>query len=103
MEAATGDERSASVTSYATLWDWRRQIAEIYAEVRRTADPEVPWQLWRARRDRLFAEHPQTPLDQGRLRHFEDLDFFPYAPHFRFEVDLAPPEDSSPLAMPAGT
>jgi uncharacterized protein (DUF1684 family) len=87
---------------YATLWDWRRQIAELYAELRGLADPEAAWRLWCARRNRLFAGHPQTPLDPARHRYFEALDLFPYQPRFRFEVDLEAPEDRAPVSMTAG-
>jgi uncharacterized protein len=100
MTAVTGDD--TLLTTYATLWDWRRRVAELYAELRRTDDPEAAWRLWRAERDRLFAEHPQAPLDADRRPSFAGLDLFPYDPRFRFEVELEVPEDRSPVAVPAG-
>lgn len=75
----------------AELWlaDWRRRIAELYAEVRRLAadDPPVAHAYWRAERERLFRRHPQSPLppsERGtfRARHF------PYQPALRFEARL---------------
>ena len=41
-----------------TLADWRRQVAELYAEVRRLAreDPTLAHDLWRATRERLTAD-----------------------------------------------
>ncbi|MEA2354508.1 MAG: uncharacterized protein QOD61_637, partial [Solirubrobacteraceae bacterium] len=44
------------------LLDWRRRVAELYAEVRAAADPQAGWDRWRAGRDELFAGHPASPL-----------------------------------------
>jgi uncharacterized protein (DUF1684 family) len=101
MAAVTGND-DALVTTYATLWDWRRRVGELYAKLRRTDDPEAAWRLWRAERDRLFATHPQSPLDPDRRQGFAGLDLFPYDPRFRFEVGLEAPGDRSPVAAPAG-
>ena len=90
------------MTDHATLWDWRRQVADLYAELRRLDDPAAAWRLWRARRDRLFATHPQTPLDPAHRQRFQCLDLFPYDPRFRFEVGIEALEGQAPLPMPAG-
>jgi uncharacterized protein len=97
------EERPDPLTSYATLWDWRRQVAELYAELRGLADAEAAWRLWCARRDLLFARHPQSPLDPERRRRFKALDIFPYDPRFRFEVAVEEPEDRAPVPMATGT
>ena len=47
-----------------TLLDWRRQVARLYADVRAAPDPRDGHDLWRAGRDRLLAEHPDSPLDR---------------------------------------
>jgi uncharacterized protein len=91
---------SDRVASYATLWDWRRQVTELYAEIRGTVDPEAAWRLWRDRRDRLFAEHPQTPLDPSP--DFDGLACFPYDSRLRFEVEIEAPADVAPVPVPAG-
>jgi len=46
------------------LADWRRQVADLYARVRDVAadDPEAAWNDWRATRERLFRDHPQSPV-----------------------------------------
>jgi uncharacterized protein (DUF1684 family) len=72
------------------LWDWRRRVAELYAEIRAFDDPEHAWRLWRATRDELFRVHPQSPLDSHRRRDFAGLALFDYDPTFRCAVDLAP-------------
>jgi uncharacterized protein len=71
------------------LWEWRRRIAELYAEIRALDDPEFAWRLWRDTRDELFRAHPQSPLDAPRRRAFGGLPLFDYDPAFRCVVDLA--------------
>ena len=45
-----------------SLLDWKRTIAELYAEIRATRDKQAAWQHWQATRRRLFLEHPQSPV-----------------------------------------
>lgn len=68
--------------------DWRRQVAQIYADVRRAAldDPADAHALWVRRRDELFGEHPASPLRPASRAVFTGLDVAPYDPAFRFEV-----------------
>ena len=80
-----------SATDLAWLADWRRQISTLYAEVRGMAanDPAIALAHWRAVRERLFREHPQSPVPAEaraafQARHFE------YDPALRSEVVLAP-------------
>jgi hypothetical protein len=65
------------------LLDWKRQIFALYAEVRPSASPERAWQHWRTERDRLFADHPQSPLTAGARRAFSGLPYFDYDPDAR--------------------
>jgi len=44
------------------LLDWKRQVFALYEQVRASSDPRSAWELWRTTRDRLFREHPQSPL-----------------------------------------
>ncbi|HKG57769.1 MAG TPA: DUF1684 domain-containing protein [Candidatus Limnocylindrales bacterium] len=73
------------------LADWRRRVAELYAEVRALAgvDPLVAWHHWVEIREWLYREHPQSPLPVNarrgyRARHFE------YDGSLRFEVAVEP-------------
>ena len=75
------------------LWDWRRRVAGLYAAVRAMEDPEAGWRLWRAERDRLFREHPQSPIED-RVG-FEALPCFDYDPALRFAVGLREVEGAS--------
>ncbi len=89
------------------LADWRRQVADLYAEVRRLAAGDVfaALTVWRAERERLFRDHPMSPVPAAKRRDFSAR-HFEYDPTLRFEVvvSTAPPTGpagASPLA-PAG-
>ncbi len=85
----------------ASLWEWRRLISELYAEVR-TLDPATGWHRWRLRRDQLFRDHPQSPIPLEHRLTFAGLDYFPYDPSLRFTVELDQPHGTDPLTMHAG-
>src|SRR5947209_11020894 len=74
------------------LLDWKRRIFELYAEVRRNADPRAAWQLWRETRDELFATHPQSPLTREQRVHFDALPYFDYDPALRVRAEVEPAE-----------
>ena len=73
----------ALATDYLSLADWRRTMAELYAEVRATYDPAQAWAAWIDGRDQLFKEHTQTPLLAGQRRDFRGLAYFPYDKRLR--------------------
>ena len=83
-------------TAALELADWRRQVAELYAEVRRVArrDPEAAHLLWRTRRELLYRGHPQSPVPETERRTFGAV-HFGYDPAFRFEVRPATLEDAT--------
>jgi uncharacterized protein (DUF1684 family) len=72
------------------LLDWRRRVAELYAEVRAAADPQAGWDRWRAGRDELFAGHPASPLPPADRAAFRGLDLFDYDPDARVEAEVRP-------------
>ena len=86
------------VTATASLWDWRRRVADLWHAIRASSDPEAAWRLWKDRRAELFAHHPQTPLDPGT----ELPQYFDYDPALRFHVTLVAPTTDKPMYMPAG-
>ena len=45
-----------------TLAHWRRAVAENYADVRAATDGAKAAARFRAKRDHLFATHPDTPI-----------------------------------------
>jgi uncharacterized protein len=75
------------------LADWRRRIADLYADVRSIAatDPGAALERWRETRERRYREHPQSPVPPAeralfRARHFD------HDPSLRFEVVVEPDE-----------
>jgi uncharacterized protein (DUF1684 family) len=73
------------------LADWRRQMAGLYAEVRRLAahDGAAAWDCWRQTRQRLYRDHPQSPVPAAQRAAFH-ASSFPYDPAMRFEVEVDP-------------
>ncbi|MDQ4043494.1 MAG: DUF1684 domain-containing protein, partial [Actinomycetota bacterium] len=51
-------------------------------------DPRAGWDRWRSERDRLFREHPQSPLPSRGREEFTGLDYFDYDPVHRVEARL---------------
>ena len=75
-----------------TLLDWRRRVGGLYAAARAARDPETGWRSWRDGRDELFADHPDSPLDDAARAGFRGLPFAPYDAALRFEVPVVPAE-----------
>ena len=84
-----------------TLASWRREVAELYAGMRNTAqrDPKLAAAQFRAGRDSLILHHVESPLTPAVAR---AIDYFPYDPTWRltgtidrdveryqFQIDLA--------------
>lgn len=86
-----------------TLLDWRRAVAALYAEVRRTAEtePSAALATFRAGRDRLFRDHPDSPLMPDARASFSGLPYWPHDPSLRFEVPVEPlpPEPRDALSL----
>jgi uncharacterized protein (DUF1684 family) len=87
-------------TERLQLAEWRRRIAELYAEVRRISatDPAAAHAQWRTERESLYRGHPASPVPEGRRAEFRAI-HFPYDPGLRFELPLA--EDRPPAPDPA--
>ena len=66
------------------LADWRRRIAELYAEVRRASatDPAAAHAIWRAEREALYRGHPASPVPIGERGGFRAV-HWPYADAWR--------------------
>lgn len=73
-----------------TLLDWRRTVAALYADVRASADRDPVGTLsrFRAGRDRLFRDHPESPLTPVSRAAFSGLSYWPHDPALRFEASV---------------
>lgn len=72
-------------TNPFSLADWRRTVAELYADVRSTS-PENPVRAaehFRARRDRLFMEHADSPIAPERRARWRRASWYAYDPAWR--------------------
>lgn len=84
-----------------SLLGWRREVFALYAEVRAEPDPAVAHERWRATRDRLLREHPDSPIPAGERDRFTGVPVAPYDPAFRFDVALD--TDVGPLRREVAT
>ena len=72
--------------------DWRRRVAVMWQAWREASatDPEGATERFRGDKDRLFAEHPQSPLLPGERASFRGLAYWPYDPAWRMTVTFEP-------------
>jgi uncharacterized protein (DUF1684 family) len=77
---------------YLDLLDWRRRVAALWARWRTeaAANPAAATTAFRAARDRLFREHPQSPLPPEGRASFRGLAHWPYDPAWRMTARLEP-------------
>jgi uncharacterized protein len=63
-----------------SLAEWRRTIADIYANVRKTAatDPVLAALRFREARDRLFRGHPDSPIPVEHRVGWQGASWYPY-------------------------
>jgi hypothetical protein len=99
----TAGDPAAALADTLDLADWRRRVADLYAEVRRLSATDVAaaLDLWRSTRERLFRDHPMSPLPPERragfrARHFE------HEPGLRFEVQVVAGGGEASSAPAAG-
>jgi uncharacterized protein (DUF1684 family) len=79
--------------SQIDLVDWRRSMGDAY----RLGSLEA----WRAARDRLFGEHPQSPIPPEWRAAFTGLRWFPPDPAYRVAARLEP-ADGAPVEIDTG-
>jgi uncharacterized protein (DUF1684 family) len=96
--APPGDDAAPMPAGSVELLGWRRATAAMYADARAQHNPAVAWERWRRRRDRLFGEHPQSPIED-RTR-FTGLPYPAYAPDLRFVAAIQP---AAPVRLDVAT
>jgi len=101
-DAMTGNWKQGDGSALDRSWlaDWRRQVAALYAEVRAIAatDPAVAHRHWREVRERLYREHPQSPVPATDRAAFVAA-HFDYDPALRFVVSVEPTPPVPPGAL----
>lgn len=95
------DPGDGSAADRLFLADWRRRVSTLYAEVRSMAatDPVTALAHWRAVRERLFREHPQSPVPVAARADFGAL-HFDHDPLLRFHAVVEPAPLPEPGALP---
>ena len=90
-----------SETDLLALTDWRRRIAELYAEVRRLSalDPAAAHATWRAERESLFRGHPASPVPPAERDGFRAL-HWPYRDAWRRDGRLEAADPDAPDGRP---
>lgn len=82
------------------LADYRRQVAENYANARAGGAGESAWLGWRADRDRLIGAHPQSPLPEAERSPGWSTPFYPHDPQWRTVATLEPADDPAVIEVP---
>jgi uncharacterized protein len=96
-----GVPMTESHSSHLALADWRRRVTAMYAALRaddRAASMRAV--AFRSAKDRLFAEHPSSPIPEDQRRDFHGLAYFRHDPALAVHVRLEPDPDARPLDVP---
>jgi uncharacterized protein (DUF1684 family) len=71
------------------LTDWRRQVGELYGRVRTLGASTDAWQVWREGKQRLYRDHPQSPVPQSERAGYV-FACFDHDPSMRVAAALVP-------------
>ncbi|HEX3348044.1 MAG TPA: DUF1684 domain-containing protein [Acetobacteraceae bacterium] len=83
------------------LWQWRRQIADLYGAIRAAGASPAAWARWTETRRRLFATHPQSPIGADVRESYDGPLVYAYDPDLRFELEMTP-ADGDDLSLEVG-
>lgn len=85
------------------LMDWKRRVLALYAGARAAGADPAGCATWRAGRDALFADHPQSPLPARTRAAGTTVPWFPHRPGLRAEAALEPDDGGAELELPMST
>jgi len=89
------------MSEHLDLADWRRTVAGLYAALRADERPGPERAgAFRAAKDRLFAEHPSSPIPLAGRAAFSGLAYWPYRPELAVVADLEPDPDAAAPHVP---
>jgi len=86
---------AVAAPAYLELLDWRRRMAELFAELRRKSSDADTLQWFRAEKDHLFRNHPQSPIPNDARGSFAGLRYWPFDPRARTVARFVPDEDEA--------
>jgi uncharacterized protein (DUF1684 family) len=82
----------SSSPTFLDLYDFRLRVAAMYRQRNHALDegedPADVHARWRMQRDDLFANHPQSALDEEQRSRFTSLAYFPYNPTVWVEATI---------------
>jgi uncharacterized protein len=84
------------------LLDWKRRVNEMY-RLARLAEGSLDGLIaFRATKDALFRDHPQSPLTPEARETFAGLPYFDHRPELRVEcaIEAVPDDESADIALP---
>lgn len=89
------------MSAHQDLLDYRRRVAETYAQVRASRlDQPARCAQFRQARDDVFRHHPQSALTGAQKARFQRLSYYPYDPSLRLAVPLDPMTEAGILDVP---
>src|SRR5271156_5251602 len=100
--SAEGLQPARELLGELALAEWRREVFDMYREVRLDRDPERAHARWRERRDRLFREQSQSPLAVDDPLRQTGIPYWPYNPHLRFSVPVQREDQPARRSLPTG-
>jgi uncharacterized protein len=85
-----------SASTHLELLDWRRRVAELFAALRQRPADAATLDWFRAQKDALFREHPQSPISPADRQQFNGLAYWSFDPIWRVDADFVA-DDVKPL------
>ncbi len=88
-------------SAYLELLDWRRRVAELFAELRQRPADAATLTWFRNQKDSLFKEHPQSPIPAADRKDFPGLNYWPFDPTQRVLAHFIAIETEPPQTPPS--
>jgi uncharacterized protein (DUF1684 family) len=85
------------------LMDWKRRVLAMYAAARAGGDDPAACAAFRATRDDLMRDHPQSPVDAADRPGFTGVPWFPHRPEMRVTAALDADGAGAELVIPTST
>jgi uncharacterized protein len=84
-------------SDYLELLDWRRRVSELFADLRQRAPDADTLGWFRAQKDLLFRDHPQSPIPPSERAAFAGLAYWRFDPAARVTACFRAEEDEQAL------